>query len=335
MAAKSPQVRDPREKARRKSLCFLPSSLAHCHFSSVIFARTESPSMKTQLGSITQKENNHNSWAYFKTTSSTTYLLPSHFLHVEPAFLQPSSIPTFLCSSSNHGRRNIGRKNTNKVFTGKKIPENENYKTNNEPWWLQYVHGDNSWKFGPKEKDTPTHTIFMPHPNLLSKDMAPLTMGAFWHLHVSMGDEVASHVHPVGKNLCWCQRKDTTSLHFNSFTKHYIYVQLCVHAIYKQYIQYIWHVCNYSDINMQTDKTVKIQGSTKELITHYLGHESIVVRRSVHGVDLIWLLREEWVTQREGLSMGRERSRSSEERTCVDRGGGRWYGWHRYRGGNR
>lgn len=120
MAAKSPQVRDPREKARRKSLCFLPSSLAHCHFSSVIFARTESPSTKTQLGSITQKENNHNSWAYFKTTSSTTYLLPSHFLHVEPAFLQPSSIPTFLCSSSNHGRRNIGRKNTNKVFTGKK-----------------------------------------------------------------------------------------------------------------------------------------------------------------------------------------------------------------------
>lgn len=91
-------------KVRKKSQCLyhLVSERAHCHFSSILFARSEplttihSKRGKIRLHHLTG-ELWKNLWAYFKTTKSTIHLLTSHLL---PSTHLPPFLLVFLCSFS-------------------------------------------------------------------------------------------------------------------------------------------------------------------------------------------------------------------------------------------
>lgn len=88
VAANVPQNEDLRESRWGGSLsafCPLVSKIAHCLFSSILFARSESLSTshsKRERISLhhLKGELSKNVGAYFKATTSTIYLLKSHIL---------------------------------------------------------------------------------------------------------------------------------------------------------------------------------------------------------------------------------------------------------------
>lgn len=131
-----PTVRDPVKRQWGRSLSafyHLVSKIAHCHFSSILFARSEP---LTTIHSKREKIRLHhlkgelwkNLWAYFKTTKSTIYQvnLTSHHLPIHlfpfilPLFLLILSFPPSLSLRRKRGRKRE-RKNLNKVFIRKML----------------------------------------------------------------------------------------------------------------------------------------------------------------------------------------------------------------------